>query len=335
MAGNSSSGSAKLLRDWLLFSIFLIVCLRHADASFFSTSRPSDPSPPPTATAVFDNASIRIRKTVQADIPAIATMLATAVVREREASSAGSMLKFKRKMDEMFAKADIESLLTGRLRALQEGESAWKKLAGLYELEDQEQMQLFWAKSERLRCLIEKASQETGEDNLWKRHNFVLTPRDMNWFNHVQLTAEDAATGLVVGFLEVAMLSNPTDDTCRTTTVVDDSDEGSLRTFSPGITNLATAPEYRRRGIATRVLQRTERYVRSCWNAERMGLYVEKDNEDAMALYTRLGYTREASCDGGDVLGNVWYMVKDLRASPTELSKSSVKEDSLSVATEG
>lgn len=145
-----------------------------------------------------------------------------------------------------------------------------------------------------------------------------MTPRDVNWFNHLQLTAVDVTTGAVAGFCEVAMLSNPSEDgTCSVSTAIVgcENDDNEDRSFSPGITNLVTARTYRRRGIASRLLKLTERYVRRCWKSEYINLYVEKNNNAAMALYSSLGYTSTVTCDGGDVLGEMWYMVKDLEAA--------------------
>lgn len=257
---------------------------------------------------------------MHSDIPHIAEMLASAVVRDR--ADVGVTGAWRHRMNQLFAKADIESLLRGRLYAIEEGESSWKRICELYADETEEnRVKVFWSTNERFRVLVEKASSNTGEDNLWKRHNFYLTPGDVNWFNHLQLTAVDVTTGTVAGFCEVAMLSNPAKDgTCSVTTATVDSDDGDDaeedRSFSPGITNLVTAQAYRRQGIASGLLQLTERYVRRYWKGEYINLYVEKTNDAAMSLYSSLGYTSTVTCDGGDMLGEMWYMVKDLQ-SPT------------------
>jgi ribosomal protein S18 acetylase RimI-like enzyme len=212
----------------------------------------------------------------------------------------------------------------------------------MYAQESEEnRLKALWATYSEVPALIEKAAQQTGEDNVWQNHNFVLTPTDMNWFNHLQITAQDIATGNVVGFCEVAMLSNPSafNDACRitTTTVVltdnnniksedDDDKRRQEKQFSPGITNLATSANYRRRGIGTRLLRHVERFVAMYWKAERLGLFVEKDNDAAIALYTKLGYQSEATCDGGDILGELWYMVKDLTVMK-KVSQSSVEDN--------
>ncbi|MFI2706822.1 GNAT family N-acetyltransferase, partial [Nocardioides sp. CER28] len=62
-----------------------------------------------------------------------------------------------------------------------------------------------------------------------------------------------------------------------------------------GIHNLSVEPAYRRRGLATAVLRELLE-----WGAERgastVWLHVQTDNEPALALYDRLGFTTHHSC---------------------------------------
>jgi GNAT superfamily N-acetyltransferase len=78
--------------------------------------------------------------------------------------------------------------------------------------------------------------------------------------------------------------------------------------YGPAITNLAVSEDYRRRGIATRLLQTAARFARQEWKAQEFGLYVEKANSAAIALYQRNGYTIKQSCRGGRQLGDMFYM---------------------------
>lgn len=317
-----------------IVKLLSLLLLARRTAAFFPGLRRSAPAPSDISTV--HDVSIRIRKTVESDVPEIAEMLASAVVQDRDT---GGMARWRIRMDQMFAKADIEALLRGRLCAMREGQLAWQRISQVYADESlEDRLKIFWATSDRMRNLIEKASQETGEANLWQTHNFVLTPPDRNWFNHLQLTAVDVTTGKIAGFCEVAMLSNPAeDDTCRITTAIvenDDNDEGDRNLqFSPGITNLATATSYRRQGIATKLLRCTERFVRLHWKAERMGLYVEKANDAAMGLYRKLGYSPEVTCDGGDVLGEMWYMVKNLERQDDQQGVLEENDQSTTVVT--
>jgi ribosomal protein S18 acetylase RimI-like enzyme len=86
----------------------------------------------------------------------------------------------------------------------------------------------------------------------------------------------DASTGTVVGFCEVAMLSRPSE-----------SDE---QAYAPTIMNLATSPEYRRQGIATRLMQSASRFVHQKWEFGELSVYVEVENKAAIALYQTMGY---------------------------------------------
>jgi ribosomal protein S18 acetylase RimI-like enzyme len=269
------------------------------------------------------NCYVRIRSTQATDLPEIATMLSTAAIKSPESG----LWNWKINMDRLWAKADIEALLRPRFEAIQEGRKTLGKLSKLNlknmvdEDEDQTRLQLLWG-NDRFRRNILKASRDTGEPNVWQRHNFALAPKDASWLYHLQITAEDAATGQVIGFVEVAMLSNPAgsrrnsqrknepsennNDSDANSNRIDD-DSCSL-IYSPAITNLAVSEDYRRQGIATRLLQTAARFARQEWEAQHFGLYVEKANSAAIALYQRNGYTIKQSCKGGGQLGDMFYM---------------------------
>jgi len=85
--------------------------------------------------------------------------------------------------------------------------------------------------------------------------------------------------------------------------------------FIPSISNLCTSPDYRRRGIATRLLNACERYTTTYWeDTDYMGLFVEQDNHAAIALYEKSGYRVESEAAGGDLLGPMFHMRKYLKA---------------------
>lgn len=306
---------------------------------------------------------IRLRTTVASDLPLVAKMLSTAAVASSSSrnnshnntanhyhgdvgvTGSGWWGQWKARLDQHLAQGDIESLLRGRLQALEEGRKAYRRLlvatgttsasahvAILGEDDSKALLRVLWAYSDRLRQSIAQASTRTGEDNVWRRHNFALPPPDTSWFYHVQITAEDIRSGQVVGFCEVAMLSNPVlfqqqqqkpsnrvnkpnykipENTRRDSTAVviaarteargsqgrngssgcdDEDDVVIVAAFSPAITNLATAPEWQRRGIATRLLRFAERFVKWQWKSSQLGLYVSPNNLAALALYQNRGY---------------------------------------------
>jgi ribosomal protein S18 acetylase RimI-like enzyme len=245
-----------------------------------------------TSPLVSSKERIQIRSTQESDLTAIATMLSTASVPESAAWN------WKTNIDQLWAKNDIELLLRGRLTAIQEGKKASIRIP-----ESQDDYDSWWTSSDRFRNCIATASTETGEDNVWRHHNLSVPPRDSSWLNHLQMTA--LIDQQVVGFCEVAMLSNPL--------LQHEQQECILNSFSPAITNLATSREHRRKGIATRLLSSAQRFARQQWCTEQLGLYVEKDNDAALSLYLKMGFEPKESCDGGEHLGPMFYMSNDLQ----------------------
>jgi len=263
---------------------------------------------------------LRVRTTTAEDIPAIAEMLSVASV---SASKQHAGWNWKAKMDQMWAKSDLEGLLSRRLEAVEEGKKALARTQKLVaqagdgvadDFDDLDLLRAMWTSNGKLQNLIERASQDTGEDNVWRNHNMAVPPQDRSWLNHLQISVVDDRTGAIVGFCEVAMLSNP---------VVDDDN-----VFSPAITNLATAPEWRRRGIASRLLSTAERFVRQRWTGtDSLGLFVEKENEAAMGLYRKFGYETTVTCEGDDRLGDMFYMTRQLVPRDASQQKLQKREE--------
>lgn len=284
-----------------------------------------DESPRP-----LDRDKLRIRRTQAADLPQVAQLLAAASVsrptnKAKNGQSTSSLVGmpswggFQSRMDELWAKADIESLLSSRYQALREGQKAHGRVQRLLNGLDPDErrrwtesdvVRLLWTQtSPTFRTQLEKAAFETGEDNVWRSHNVHLPPPSASWLRHLQLTAV-AGGGReeeVVAFCEVAVLWNP-----------------CLQTYTPAIANLATAVRWRRRGVATRLLRTALRYVALHWKDDdhrksgtetarpSLGLFVEKDNLEALALYKKLGFEAAMTCDGGAQLGEMWYMSNSL-----------------------
>ena len=59
---------------------------------------------------------------------------------------------------------------------------------------------------------------------------------------------------------------------------------------APLMSNLAVARQYRRRGLAERLVQAVEDVVRREWGYDECFLYVEERNRGALQLYRKLGY---------------------------------------------
>jgi len=263
---------------------------------------------------------LRIRRTVESDLPIVASFLSTASVQKGSFSW----------MERIWARHDIEGLLKRRLRAVTEGQKAKARLdhlnSNIYNasMDDKLYLEHLWWSSDRLRTEIAAAAKETGEDSVWRRRGTQFPPDSIHWLNHIQMTA-CTVDGTVVGFCEVAMLSNPT----ATATASQDEkwliawsnsqsnqdDHHNNRYYSPAITNLAVAPEYRRQGVGRRLLSRAETYVQRHWKAPALGLYVQDTNAAANALYEQRGYIAQTAVED-ERLGRLWYRSKALLRGP-------------------
>jgi ribosomal protein S18 acetylase RimI-like enzyme len=374
----------------LLFScwnneIVTVEALLPADGIFAASALPwlrktakSQPISPSTTDEllVSKSTTIRIQKTVESDLADIASFLAAASQSSRPSNNA-----WMSKIDFLFAKSDIETLIRRRWRILHKGHLAYMRVKkqlqalsvngnveGDINPPTHQLIKYLWSTNEDLRQELQIAASETGEDTIWNHHQpMVLTPSTGKWFNHLQMSAtaklpisinnlkksetampkkaptfpflmqtEDRKTeqncdaSRVVGFCEIAMLSNPVYDTISSPnpsndciiSIVDSKDR--VRFYSPAIANLAVATDMRRRGIASRLLRCAERYVAAHWeHATALGLYVSASNLPAISLYEKCGYTRiietslstEANGSIGDGADTMWYMSKSLRRS--------------------
>lgn len=72
--------------------------------------------------------------------------------------------------------------------------------------------------------------------------------------------------------------------------------QGKLRATpgarSPLMSNLAVSREYRRKGIAEKLVKEAERIARYEWGYDDVFLYVEERNSPAVKLYQKLGYRK-------------------------------------------
>ena len=267
-----------------------------------------------------DASRLRIRTAREEDLSKAAVFLSTASTPDR-----GGWLSFQSKIEQMFAQSDIEALLKDRCRAIEAGKSSFSRARKQLEqriassngnqmedrvedLSDQLLLQFWWNNgcSGTCKTLIQKAAESTGENNVWRDHNFALTPWCQTWFKHIQMTAEDSVSGEIIGFCEIAMLENP----------LEPSEEGPL--FALAISNLATSPAWRRRGVATRLLKSAISYARRQWNSDALALYVDEDNGAAVKLYEKLGFRKTITSSSVD--RTMWYMVKSMSIEESQPS---------------
>ena len=164
------------------------------------------------------------------------------------------------------------------------------------------------------RATVEKAVMTTLEYNSmqetpWDEWNFALTP-DKFMFFHLMMTAVDEefqserSDPEPVGFCEVGIVRHPN---CKKGN--SSANDKSNEVFIPCITNLVVSPNQRRRGIGKRMMDCAIRAVRvygrqlndgdddsvGC-KLNSVGLYVDEDNNSAMALYRQMGFKVTGTC---------------------------------------
>jgi len=96
---------------------------------------------------------------------------------------------------------------------------------------------------------------------------------------------------------ELLVLRNNKDETIACVGVeVDRIPEGNLKGPSnkqaPLMSNLAVSRNYRRRGLAEKLVEAVENLVRKEWGYDECYLYVEERNRAAIKLYRKLGYRK-------------------------------------------
>jgi ribosomal protein S18 acetylase RimI-like enzyme len=110
----------------------------------------------------------------------------------------------------------------------------------------------------------------------------------------------------VVGFCELAWLPCPRPNLIEVTT---------QQSYAPAIVNLVISSTYRRKGIASRLLKFASKYTTTQWkrtqydnDSTRLGLYVQLENESALRLYRKEGFTHISN--NSDVDGLIYMRQK-------------------------
>lgn len=101
------------------------------------------------------------------------------------------------------------------------------------------------------------------------------------------LVATEKGTKEIAGLVEI-LLEKPEGNIAPSVQFfkfpVSDTDE-------PYLCNLCVLPEYRRKGLGTTLCSICEYIVQNQWKRNKMYLHVEDNNDAALAMYLRMGYT--------------------------------------------
>ena len=255
--------------------------------------------------AVRTHPLFRIRHTRATDLDVISTMLAMEAVPINHTHH-----NWNHDMKRLRAKSEFSRQLTHRLAALDEGRLAASRLKQKQQYtafsnddnnddicslsdSDYDTCYQLWQIS-NFRSKVQTAVKHSQENNAWKVHNFELTP-SAELFNHVMLSVVHTLSGDVVGFCEVAWLPCPQPNLNKVIT---------QQSYAPAIVNLVTSSIYRRKGIASRLLKFASKYTTTQWkrtqydhDSTRLGLYVQLENESALRLYRKEGFTHISNSD--------------------------------------
>jgi ribosomal protein S18 acetylase RimI-like enzyme len=224
--------------------------------------------------------SVIIRKATISDVDEVASLLAMAVTVQSSYSSAHKQPVFN--MKHLRIKADIRSQIMNRIKAVEEGNKIINRSSAIG-CDAHDHSKMLWS-NQSFRYKLERAVSLSTETHLWHRHHFAKPPKDPSILQHAMITAVNDDTGEVVGFVEIAMLPVPN---------IEASDDSTIIPYAPTIVNLVTCPEYRRRGIASTILESAKRYVKQQWDrAPHIGLKVDDDNAPAINLYRKHGFCK-------------------------------------------
>jgi len=266
---------------------------------------------------------VKIRKSHHDDIEQISELLASAshVTDDNDNRNLQKILNWNSSIKILQAKSSLRTQLLHRINAVKEGAYAFSR-ASQYLKEQislsqdlaldsvlQLKPRYVWS-HDKFRNSLEAAGKSAAEEYAWNTHNFAMAPDDLSLLQHLMISAEDVTTGKIVGFCEVAMLPVPFNQGIEEVSCVVDYNG---QQYSPVIANLVIAPSVRRNGIGSNLVNTAIRFTRRFYssknNIKTLGLYVDKRNSVAIAMYTKEGF--KLRCQSRSHT-NQWYMQKIL-----------------------
>ena len=264
---------------------------------------------------------LRIRSMNEGDIQDVSNMLTQALLEEDAARPERSKPKFQAPMNFRFRqlRSGVAPLVQSRMDSIRIGKKILNDhlaRGSLQNLPEADQLRLLWS-NDNFRNSVEKAASFSNEPHIWKGHNYVCAPQSFDWLFHKMITVENALTGEIIGFCEIAMLSQPSDEDSSYSNIPESApsffdEECSLMDDVPGIPtimNLVTLAEYRRLGVGSAVMKSAMNYLqKSSSHWDEVALYVEEDNDTAIRMYEKLGFHKLRRVNSK----KQWYMVREI-----------------------
>jgi len=212
----------------------------------------------------------------------VASLLAKTVVGEK--ISFNEMVRFLK------AKTEFETQIRSRYSCIGAGEKTLRRAREKHESIPREMMSKVLWSDDTFRDKVESAVKRSNERwHGWHNWNYAISP-PVNMLQHLMIVIEGNDSGNVLGFCEVGMLARNFSDEDHG----DDVDNPlQIQMLSPTIMNLTVDPQFRRNGLACKLMTSARRCTRRYFDLpinEALGLYVKTENEAARRLYEKLGF---------------------------------------------
>jgi ribosomal protein S18 acetylase RimI-like enzyme len=246
---------------------------------------------------------IRIRTAKLQDIDSISSMLAAASL-QTNGCGPNKTPWWHQNIQFLQAKSSYHRQLSKRFRAIEEAKNHLKSFPSSNTLHNKHCKPRYLWVSNSFRDQLKQAVNTyceylcKQEECYWHSHNYdILSPEEESLLQHVLIVAEETNDENVIGFVEVAMfVPKPS------------LEPEQEQNYQPTVMNLVVSALHRRRGIASRLLGSSIRYIRQNWilpnarqnvnngltssSSQHIGLYVDKENIAALTLYQNHGFMK-------------------------------------------